>query len=195
MVVTAPSIMLLTDSPEATQEVAAVVAGLCHAGDVVLLVGDLGTGKTTFAQGLGRALGVLEPVVSPTFTLVRQYVVPEGAHRKAPLSESAHTESSTSLGPGSPIHQFVHADLYRLSHRHEVADLGIGQLVENGVAVVEWGEAAEPVLGDDWLRVDLDFVASGEETRRAIGVTAHGGTWPRRWPEVEAALRPWGNGQ
>ena len=175
--------MLLTDSPKATQEVAAAVAGLCHAGDVVLLVGDLGAGKTTFAQGFGRALGVVEPVVSPTFTLVRQYVVPEGAHR-----ESA-------LGTDSPIHQFVHADLYRLSHRHEVADLGIGQLVENGVAVVEWGEAAEPVLGDDWLRVDLDFAPSGEETCRAIWVTAHGGTWPRRWPEVEVALRPWGDAQ
>lgn len=187
---TAASIMLLTDSPEATQEVAAAVAGLCHAGDIVLLVGDLGAGKTTFAQGFGRALGVVEPVVSPTFTLVRQYMVPEGTR-----AENAHTESAPSLGASSPIHQFVHADLYRLSHRHEVADLGIGQLVENGVAVVEWGEAAEPVLGDDWLRVDLDFAPAGEETRRAIRVTANGGTWPRRWPAVEAALRPWGDRQ
>jgi tRNA threonylcarbamoyladenosine biosynthesis protein TsaE len=181
-----------SENPEATQKVAGAVAGLCRVGDVVLLVGDLGAGKTTFAQGFGRALGVVEPIVSPTFTLVRQYVLPEGRR-----------EIPTSPGGTIRMHQFVHADLYRLSHRHEIADLGIGQLVEQGVAVVEWGEAAEPVLGDDWLRVDLDFgpaddvgavgheSQAAEETHRTIRVTGHGGNWPARWSAVESALRPW----
>ena len=95
----------------------------------------------------------------------------------------------------TPIHQFVHADLYRLSHRHEVADLGIGQLVENGVAVVEWGEAAEPVLGDDWLRVDLDFAPSGEETCRAIWVTAHRRDLAATLAGGRGSSAPWGDAQ
>ena len=88
---TAP-LLLATDSPEATRALAAVVAVRCVPGDVLLLSGDLGAGKTTFAQGFGRALGILEPVTSPTFTLVRQY----GCR-----------------GPGG-IRQLLHADVYRL---------------------------------------------------------------------------------
>lgn len=180
MVVTAPRIELHTESPTATRGVAAALATQCRVGDVVLLIGDLGAGKTTFAQGFGKALGVVEPIVSPTFTLVRQYALPEVARPDA-ASAGRHTR----------VRQFVHADLYRLSHQHEVADLGIGELVEQGVAVVEWGEAAEPVLGDDWLRIDLGFEANGAETGRTIRVTPHGGSWPERWAAVETALRPW----
>jgi tRNA threonylcarbamoyladenosine biosynthesis protein TsaE len=177
VVVTArPFIALRTDGPDGTRALAAAVAGLCRPGDVVLLVGDLGTGKTTFAQGFGAALGVRDAIVSPTFTLVRQYPLPVAARQ---------------AGGAPPIRQLVHADLYRLSYRHEVVDLGLGQLVEDGgVAVVEWGEAAEPALGDDWMRVALEAGDDGE-ARRTIHVTARGGTWPARWPSVEAALRPW----
>jgi tRNA threonylcarbamoyladenosine biosynthesis protein TsaE len=181
VVVTASPFELHTEAPDATRAVAAVLATLCRAGDVVLLVGNLGAGKTTFAQGFGKALGVVEPIISPTFTLVRQYALPG----------SAGPDDAASGGDDAPLHQFVHADLYRLSHRNEVADLGIGELVEQGVAVVEWGEAAEPVLGDDWLRIDLDFDSDGDETRRTIRVTGHGGSWPERWSEVETALQPW----
>jgi tRNA threonylcarbamoyladenosine biosynthesis protein TsaE len=175
VVVTAtPVVTLCTDGPHGTRSLAAAVAGLCRPGDVVLLVGDLGTGKTTFAQGFGAALGVAGAIVSPTFTLVRQYPLPV---RPA--------------GSGPVIRQLVHADLFRLSHHQEVVDLGLGQLVEDGgVAVVEWGEAAEPALGDDWMRVSLDAGDDGESDR-TIEVTARGGTWPERWPSVEAALRPW----
>ncbi len=181
MVVTAPPIKLRTEASDATRAVAGALATLCRVGDVVLLTGGLGAGKTTFAQGFGKALGVVEPIVSPTFTLVRQY----------PLPKAAKLDHAASSETGTRVNQFVHADLYRLSHRHEVADLGIGQLAELGVAVVEWGEAAEPVLGDDWLRIDLDFEPTAEETSRTIRVTAHGGNWPERWSAVETALRPW----
>ena len=92
--------------------------------------GTSGAGKTTFAQGFGAGLGVAEPITSPTFTLVRQY----------PLGRRATP---------APAHLLLHADVYRLDHLHEVVDLGLGELVEDGgVALVEWGDAAEPVLGD-----------------------------------------------
>ena len=169
MVVTAPPVVLRTDGPEGTRSVAGALARLCRPGDVVLLAGDLGAGKTTFAQGFGAAIGVAETITSPTFTLVRQHPVPHGG----------------------PVRQLVHADLYRLTHRHEVADLGLGQLVEDGgVAVVEWGEAAEPVLGDDWLRVDLEMDGDDED-RRAIRLSARGRSWSDRWPAVESALAAW----
>ena len=109
-------------SAETTRLVAALLAAAARRGDVVLLVGGLGSGKTTFAQGFARGLGVEGPVTSPTFTLVRQY--------------------PCALG------QLLHADLYRLEHLAEVEDLGLGELVEDdGVALVEWGDAGAPVLG------------------------------------------------
>jgi len=162
--------MLATASPGATRELAATVAARCVPGDVLLLSGDLGAGKTTFAQGFGRALGIVEPVTSPTFTLVREYGVADG--------------------PGG-IRVLLHADVYRLEHLAEVADLGLGQLVEDaGVALVEWGDAAEPVLGDGALSIRLGAVA-GDEDRRSVALSADGPAWEVRWTDLVAALAPW----
>lgn len=128
----------------------------------------MGAGKTVFAQGFGRALGVDEPVTSPTFNLV-------------------HTYDTGRL----VLH---HADLYRLDRTTEVSDLALGELVEgDGVLLIEWGEAAANVLRDH-LDVRLETPASNgsdEEDERIITLTAHGETWTRRWPKIEAALRPW----
>jgi len=169
-----------TAAPEATRDLAAAVAGLCVPGDVVLLSGDLGAGKTTFSQGVGRALGVDEPVTSPTFTLVRQYEVPPTP---------------------SGVRTLLHADVYRLDHLGEVADLGIGQLVEDGgVALVEWGEAAEPVLGQGALVVRIeaspdddgpDASAHDSEDRRTLRLADLDGGWADRWDRLAAALAPW----
>jgi len=167
--VTAP-VVLATSSAAATREVAAAVAALCVPGDVLLLSGDLGAGKTTFAQGFGRAVGVLEPVTSPTFTLVRQYEVPGGS---------------------TGVRTLFHADVYRLDHLGEIVDLGLGQLVEDGgVALVEWGDAAETVLGDGalslWLAAD-----PCDESRRTIRASAAGSSWESRWDALVATLDPW----
>lgn len=166
---TAP-VWLSTDSAEATREAAAALAVLCVPGDVLLLSGDLGAGKTTFAQGFGRALGVEEQVTSPTFTLVRQYEV-----RDSP----------------NGVRNLLHADVYRLDRLGEIADLGLGELVEDGgVALVEWGEAAEPVLGRGAL--SLVLVADPDaESRRTVTVTAAGPSWADRWDRLVAALEPW----
>lgn len=128
-----------TESAEGTRAVAARLAGAARPGDVVLLVGGLGTGKTTFAQGFARALGVEGPVTSPTFTLVRQYPCRLG--------------------------QLLHADVYRLEQLAEVEDLALSELVEaGGVALVEWGEAAAPVLGPVACTVRIDR-AAGDDGR------------------------------
>jgi tRNA threonylcarbamoyladenosine biosynthesis protein TsaE len=163
-------LVLATSSAGATRDVAATVATLCVPGDVLLLSGDLGAGKTTFAQGFGRALGIDEPVTSPTFTLVRQYDVADG--------------------PGG-IRTLLHADVYRLDHLAEIADLGLGQVVEDGgVALVEWGDAAEPVLGDGALALSL-AVDPGDDDSRRITVTAEGPAWAGRWDRLAESLRPW----
>ena len=166
---TAP-LVLGTGSAGDTRAVAAALAVLCVPGDVVLLSGDLGAGKTTFAQGFGRALGIDEPVTSPTFTLVRQYEVPP-----AP----------------SGLRTLLHADVYRLDHLGEIADLGLGQLVEDGgVALVEWGEAAEPVLGAGALTLVL-VADPDDEARRTVTVAAAASSWGDRWDRLVGALAPW----
>ena len=138
-------------SPDATRALAARLAGVARRGDVIVLQGSLGAGKTTFAQGFARGLGVEGPVTSPTFTLVRQY--------------------PCALG------QLVHVDVYRLDRLAEVADLGLADLVEEGVALVEWGDAARPALGPVTWTVDITRVgtaATGTATGTAATGTATG---------------------
>jgi len=165
-----PTLVLATSSARATRDLAAAVAACCAPGDVLLLSGDLGAGKTTFAQGFGRALGIDEPVTSPTFTLVRQYEVAPGP---------------------SGVRTLLHADVYRLDRLAEIADLGLGQLVEDGgVALVEWGDAAEPVLGDGALALTL-AADPDDDDRRRVTVSADGPAWAGRWDALAGALAPW----
>jgi tRNA threonylcarbamoyladenosine biosynthesis protein TsaE len=156
-----------TDSADATRAVAARLAPLCRAGDVVLLVGDLGAGKTVFAQGFAAALGVAGPVTSPTFALVRQY----------------------RCGAGSPVSTLIHADVYRTASVGEIVDLALAELVEEeAVALVEWGDVAAPALGEHVLEVTL--VApdpAGASGTRTISVLGRG-AWESRSGEVAGAL-------
>jgi tRNA threonylcarbamoyladenosine biosynthesis protein TsaE len=148
--------------------VAAALAPLCRPGDVLLLAGGLGTGKTVFAQGFGAGLGVAGPITSPTFTLVRQYPVDR-----------------------PPVAVFLHADVYRLDHLQEVVDLGLGELVgDSGVALVEWGDVAEPVLGKGALMVRLD-PDPDQEDYRTISVGPAYGSWAARWSALERELAGW----
>lgn len=163
-------LVLRTSTPDQTRALAAAVAGVCLPGDILLLAGDLGAGKTTFAQGFGDGLGVAEPVTSPTFTLVRQYPV---------------------AGDG-PVRTLVHADLWRLDHLHEIVDLGLGELVEDAaVALVEWGDAAEPVLGADALDLALAATGGGDDDVRVITVRPSGPRWTARWDALVGALGRW----
>jgi len=118
------------------------LASLLRAGDVVLLAGDLGAGKTVFASGIAEGLGVAEPVVSPSFILARRY---EG------------------------LMGLVHADLYRLGSSAEVEDLDLIEAARDGVLVVEWGEAAARCFPEDHLLVRLEADDAGERTVTLVG--------------------------
>jgi tRNA threonylcarbamoyladenosine biosynthesis protein TsaE len=156
-----------TESAAATRELAGRLAPLCLAGDVVLVVGELGAGKTVFAQGFAAALGVAGPVTSPTFALVRHY----------------------GCGAGSPVATLLHADVYRTASVGEVADLALAELVEeDAVAVVEWGDKALPALGDNGLAVTLTVPdASARPERRIVSMEGRG-RWAGRADEVAAAV-------
>lgn len=130
---------------EETKLAGQTFAVLLHPGDVVLLSGQLGAGKTTFTQGVARGLGVSERVTSPTFTIVRQHECVNDAGIKT-------------------LH---HADVYRVESIGEVMDLDLGELVEeSAVAIVEWGEIATSVFGQAVITVD--FLVDEKEGRTLV---------------------------
>ena len=154
---------LVTKSAEDTRELAAQIAPLLRAGDFVLLAGDLGAGKTAFTQGLGAALGITEPITSPTFTLMRSY---EGRVR------------------------LLHVDVYRLDYLQEITELGIPELVDDhAVAVIEWGDVAEAALPADYLKIEISYGTGDEE--RGFELHAFGTSWSHRQQALERAVGRW----
>jgi tRNA threonylcarbamoyladenosine biosynthesis protein TsaE len=144
-----------------THAVAAAIAALVKAGDVIVLAGDMGAGKTAFAQGFGRALGVTEPITSPTFTVVHTY------------------------DTGRIV--MHHADLYRLDRRSEVEDLGLDEMIDGrGVLLVEWGDVVADSFGDH-LEVLLERVDDSDEAR-CITIRSIGRRWDTRWSKLEATV-------
>ena len=138
---------LVSHSAEQTREVGARLGRRLRAGDLVLLHGDLGAGKTTLAQGIARGLGVADHVQSPTFTLVNE-------HEGGPAD-------------GPPI-RLYHVDLYRLAGAEDLASFGFDDYLApaDGVSVVEWPERAASHLPDDYLLVRLETL--GEGKRRLV---------------------------
>jgi tRNA threonylcarbamoyladenosine biosynthesis protein TsaE len=158
-------VKVTTPAADRTDLIAAAVGSMLRVGDVVVLSGELGAGKTTFAKGLARGLGVTETVTSPTFTIVQQY---EG---RVPVA---------------------HVDVYRLDRLQELHDLGFEELLESSVTLVEWGEAIAPVLPRDRLVVHLTPVDE-DPNARTIEISAHGATWATRQQELGEALESVGN--
>ena len=152
-----------TSSISQTRELAAALAELARPGDLFLLVGDLGAGKTAFTQGFGAALGVTEPVTSPTFTLARVY--------RGRL-------------------ELNHLDVYRLAQLDEVLDLGLQELLDgDSVTVIEWGDAIAPALGADYLEVRLGYGADDDD--RIVVLRPVGGRWAARTRALTRAVEPW----
>jgi tRNA threonylcarbamoyladenosine biosynthesis protein TsaE len=177
-------VRLRTGSAQDTRALGAALARGLRPGDVVLVAGELGAGKTTLAQGIGAGLGVADHVTSPTFTLVRSYPCPT-----PPPARHEDERRGDDHGAPPTVRTFLHADLYRLEHLGEVVDLALGELVEDDtVAVVEWGDGAEPVLGAGALSVHL--AAGGHEDERCVSVTA-GSSWSTRRAELAGLLAQW----
>ena len=138
-------------TPEDTRALGAALAGVVVPGDLLVLTGPLGAGKTALTQGLGAALGVSEPVTSPTFVIAR-------VHRGGRL----------------PL---VHVDAYRLGGVADVDDLDLDASTEESVTVVEWGSGLVEQLADEHLEVRLD--RRDDDVRTAV-LVAHGPGWERR---------------
>ena len=184
-------IVARSSSAEETRGIGAALAPVLRPGDMLLLVGDLGTGKTTFTQGLAAGLGVTAPVTSPTFTLVRAYACPE---------------PGPGPGGGEAIRTLLHADLYRLERLRDVVDLGLGELVEDdAVAVIEWGDMAGSLFGPEVLTVRLAAGSGscgapsaddegaddeGADDERIVTLEADG-SWVERADALAHALGPW----
>ncbi|HEY7091548.1 MAG TPA: tRNA (adenosine(37)-N6)-threonylcarbamoyltransferase complex ATPase subunit type 1 TsaE [Ktedonobacterales bacterium] len=147
-------VMLTSESVKRTHALGRTLGELAQAGDVVLLEGELGAGKTAFTQGIGLGLGVAATINSPTFTILKEY---EG---RLPL---------------------YHFDLYRLDEPDELYELGFEDYFRgDGVCVVEWAERGEfkddeePVWDGDWLRVALSITGEDERTLACIAEGARG---------------------
>jgi tRNA threonylcarbamoyladenosine biosynthesis protein TsaE len=128
------------------------LAALLHAGDLVILAGPLGAGKTTLVQGIGAGLGVRGPVTSPTFVIARVH---------PPMTGS---------GPA-----LVHADAYRLGSFSEVDDLDLDTDAGSAVTVVEWGTGLAEPLADDRLEITIEPDQDGDV--RMVRINGHGARW------------------
>ena len=161
-------IRLSTDGADETRDIGATLALILRPGDVVSLTGEPGAGTTSFVQGVGRGLGVTQQVVSPTFTLVREY-------------------------DGSEL-RLYHLDVYRLTRIQDVIDLGFEEMVDSGgVTFIEWGDVIEDLLGENYLQIEFT-VPEIDSDVRAIKITCAGVLWAERMDALRASAGKWGEG-
>lgn len=168
------------ESLERMRTFAAALAEHLRAGDLLILTGNLGAGKTTFTQSLGKALDVAGRITSPTFVIAREH-------------------PSRSGGPA-----LVHVDAYRLADGEELEDLDLDSELDESITVVEWGAGMAEQLSSDHLDItitpvwDEDAEDAGsvgaddedepEDERRTVDLTGRGAAWAERMPAVEAAV-------
>jgi tRNA threonylcarbamoyladenosine biosynthesis protein TsaE len=156
------------------------LAGLLGAGDLVVLTGSLGAGKTTLVQGIGQGLGVRGPVTSPTFVIARVHPSLRG-------------------GPA-----LVHADAYRLGSRAEVDDLDLDADLDSSVTVVEWGEGLVEDLSPSYLEIKITVMrqsappgrlgGQAPDELRVVRLTGTGARWAAAARSVRLALADWTGG-
>lgn len=174
---------------EQMRGVAVALAGRLCAGDLIILTGNLGAGKTTFTQALGKALDVAGRITSPTFVIAREHL-------------------SRSGGP-----TLVHVDAYRLADGEELEDLDLDSELDESITVVEWGAGMAEQLSSDFLEITITPVWDGEagdvvddaenvesvsdeddadddveDERRSLELTGHGPVWAERLPQILTAF-------
>lgn len=158
------AVRVVTGSVESTRSLGRAVSEALRPGDVVALSGDLGAGKTAFVQGAADGLEVRGPVVSPTFTLVREY------------------------GGRVPV---VHMDVYRLDRLQDVLDMGFDEYLDgHAVVFIEWGDVIQGLLPDSWLGIGLSL-DDEDEDRRTVDISGTGPSWRARWESLERTVAQW----
>jgi tRNA threonylcarbamoyladenosine biosynthesis protein TsaE len=140
------SLEIISRSAEQTRRVGMRLGALLKPGDLVALVGDLGSGKTTLVQGIAAGWGTLDPVSSPTFVLVNVY---------------RHSDGS----------RLFHLDTYRLNGSAEAVDLDLDTMLDQGPMVVEWAERVKEVLPEEGLWVHLNYI---DEAQRDLIFSGRG---------------------
>ncbi|MBI3460360.1 tRNA (adenosine(37)-N6)-threonylcarbamoyltransferase complex ATPase subunit type 1 TsaE [Candidatus Acetothermia bacterium] len=124
---------LLSQSAEETRRIGQALAQQLKPGDCLVLIGNLGAGKTTLVQGLAEGLGISESVVSPTFTLMREY------QGRLPL---------------------YHVDAYRIKHLDELREIGLEDtMLAEGIVAIEWGEKAQELLPSGCIEISIDLLS------------------------------------
>ena len=135
----------ITNSAEETQKIALNIAKTLKGGEVFVLTGDLGAGKTTFIQGLAEGLGVKNNITSPTFVLMKQY------------------RANNNL-------QLVHIDCYRIENPNSLEELGLDEIFydKKNIIVIEWGERIIELLPDNLANINFEYIS---ENRRIIKIS------------------------
>jgi tRNA threonylcarbamoyladenosine biosynthesis protein TsaE len=153
----ANTLEVISRSPEQTRRVGMRLGSLLQAGDIVHLIGDLGSGKTTLVQGIAVGWGSLDVVSSPTFVLVNVYRRPDGI-------------------------LLNHLDAYRLNDALEAEDLDVDTMIEQGVLLVEWADRIRDALPQRRLEVDLHWMA---DEQRSMVFSAQGDHYQRMLAELK----------
>lgn len=132
------TLKLITHNPEQTQKLGEALGKLAEPGDIFLLVGELGAGKTCLTQGIAWGLGIKEYTLSPSFVIMREL------HGRLPL---------------------YHMDFYRLDNVEEISDLGLDDyLYGKGLCVIEWANKGLAVLPEDHLLIQIDSISGNERS-------------------------------
>jgi tRNA threonylcarbamoyladenosine biosynthesis protein TsaE len=139
---------MISHSPDETVAIGGALAGSLRDGDVVLLHGDLGAGKTTLAKGIASALGIEDVVSSPSFSLVNEY----------------------DTGLAAAVTRLYHLDLYRLRSEDDLASIGFEYFVApaDGVTLVEWPERAATALPERFLLIEIETIGSDSRRMRFV---------------------------
>lgn len=148
-----PADRRIASTADEMRALGAAIGRACSGGEVIVLSGDLGAGKTTLAQGLGRGLGIDDQVTSPTFVIARSHAHP-------------------SVGP-----DLVHVDAYRLGSLREVDDLDLESDLATSVVVVEWGAGVVDGLSDRWALVSIERSPDPAAQTRVVDLEWADGTW------------------
>jgi tRNA threonylcarbamoyladenosine biosynthesis protein TsaE len=152
---------IITESFEETQKLGKAFASSLKGGAVIALHGDLGSGKTTFVQGFAAGLGIEKKIISPTFIIMRTYVIPDLIRNPRSL------DSRFRGNDGFVKSNFYHVDLYRIESEHDIEGLGLLELINDSqnMVVIEWPDKIAHLLPENGIDIFFEYL---EDDKRKI---------------------------